>query len=107
MFNEMKIIIFLDLQKIMCDFIIDPKFFQINNSNDFECVTYIRLREPGSNSEDKSATIRDIHTDANLYKKVVELWKREKEKESVIKSIENNDKIYEKIKSIVLESFQK
>jgi hypothetical protein len=93
MYNEMKIIIFLDLQKSMCDFIIDPKFFQINNSSDFEYVTYIPLYLPKSNSEEKSAIIRDIDT--------------EKEKESIIKTIENNDKIYKKIKGIVLESSQK
>jgi hypothetical protein len=90
----MKIIIFLDLQKIMCDFIIDPKFIQISEVNDFDFTRYIPLHLPG-NIEEKSAIIKDIDTDPNLYKKVVELWKREKEKESVIKSIENNDKIYD------------
>jgi hypothetical protein len=35
------------------------------------------------------------------------LWKREKEKESAIKYIANNDKIYEKIKGIVLDILQK
>jgi hypothetical protein len=39
--------------------------------------------------------------------KVVELWKWEKGKESAIKTIENNDNVYEKIKGIVLESSQK
>jgi hypothetical protein len=90
----------------MCDFIIDPKFFQIGEVNDFDFARYIPLHLPG-NIEEKSAIIKDIDTDPNLYKKVVELWKREKEKESVIKSIENNDKLYEKIKGIVLDFFQK
>jgi hypothetical protein len=103
----MKIIIFLDLQKSMCDFIMNPKFFQINNSNDFEYITYIPLHLADSNSEEKSVIIKDIDTDRKLYKKVVELWKLEKEKECVIKTIENNDKIYEKIKGMVLESSQK
>jgi hypothetical protein len=107
MYNEMKIIIFLDLQKSMYDFIIDPKFFQINNNNNFQYVTYIPLHLPGSNGEEKSVITRDIDTDVNLYKKVVELWKWEKEKESVIKTIEDNDKIYEKIKGMVLKSSQK
>jgi hypothetical protein len=102
----MKIKIFLDLQKSMCDFIIHPKFFQISNTNDFEYVTYIQLHVLKNNKE-KSAIIRDIDTDGNIYKNVVELWKWEKEKESVIKTIENNDKIYEKIKGNVLESSQK
>jgi hypothetical protein len=96
---EIKIIIFLDLQKIMCDFIIDPKFFQIGEVNDFDFARYIPLHFPG-NIEEKSAIIKDIDTDPNLYKKVVELWKREKEKESVIKS-------YEKIKGIVLDFLHK
>jgi hypothetical protein len=61
----MKIIIFLDLQKSMCNFIIDPKFFQINNSNDFEYVKCIPLHLPGNNSEEKLVIIRDIDTDAN------------------------------------------
>jgi hypothetical protein len=91
----------------MCNFIIDPKFFQINNNNDFKYVRYIPLHLAESNNEEKSAIIRDIDTDTKLYKKIVELWKWKKEKESAIKSIENNDKIYEKIKSIVLESSQK
>jgi hypothetical protein len=103
----MKIIIFLDLGKSMCDFIIDPKFFQINNSNNFEYVRYIPLHLADSNSKEKSAIIKDIDTDTRLYKKVVELWKWQNEKDSVIKSIENNDKIYEKIKGIVLENSQK
>jgi hypothetical protein len=102
----MKIIIFFDLQKLMCDFIIDPKFFQLGEVNDFDFVRCILLHLPG-NSKKKSAIINDIDTDPNLYKKVVELWKREKEKESVIKSIENNDKIYEKIKGMLLEILQK
>jgi hypothetical protein len=55
------------------------------------------LQLPGGNSKEKSKTIRVIDTDTDLYKKVVELWKLEKEKETVIKTIENNDKIYEKI----------
>jgi hypothetical protein len=103
----MKIIRFLDLQKSMYDLIIDPKFFQINNSNDFKYVIYIPLDLPGSNSEEKSAIFRNIERDANFYKKVVELWKLEKDKGCEIKSIENNDKIYEKIKGILLESSQK
>jgi hypothetical protein len=98
MYNETKIIIFLDLQKSICEFIIDPKFFQINNSYDFEYVTYIPLHLPRSNREEKSAIIREFDTDTNLYKKVVELWKWEKEKESVIKTIENNDKVYERLR---------
>jgi hypothetical protein len=80
---EKKIIIFLDLQKIMCDFLIDPKFFQIGEVNDFDFVRYILLHLPG-NIEERSAIIKDIDTDRNFYKKVVELWKGEKEKESVI-----------------------
>jgi hypothetical protein len=38
-YGKMKIIIFLDLQKIMYDFI-DPKFFQIDNVNNLR-VYYI------------------------------------------------------------------
>jgi hypothetical protein len=53
----MKIIIFLDLQKIMYDFIIDPKFFQIGEVNDFDFVRYIPLHLPG-NIEEKSAIIK-------------------------------------------------
>jgi hypothetical protein len=68
----MKIIIFLDLQKIMCDFIIDPKFFQIGEVNDFEYVKYILLHL-SDNSEEKSGIIKDIDTDPNLYKNVVDL----------------------------------
>jgi hypothetical protein len=90
----------------MCDFIIDPKFFQISEVNDFDFARCILLHLPG-NIEEKSAIIKDIDTDPNLYKKVVELWKREKEKESVIKSIGNNDKIYENIKGIVLDFYTK
>jgi hypothetical protein len=68
----MKIVIFLDLEKIMCESIIDPKFFQIDEVNDFDFVRYIQLHLPG-NIEEKSAIIKDINTDPNLYKKVVEL----------------------------------
>jgi hypothetical protein len=67
----MKIIIFLNLQKIMCDLIFDPKFFQLSEINDFDYIKYIPLHLPGSNIEEKSAIIRDIDTDPNLYKKVV------------------------------------
>jgi hypothetical protein len=98
----MIIIIFLDLQKIMSDFIIDPKFFQIGEVNYFDFIRYIPLHLPG-NVEEKSAIIKDIETVPNLYKKVVELWKGEKEMESVIKFIENNNNIYENIKGIVLD----
>jgi hypothetical protein len=66
----MKIIIFLDFQKIICNFIIDPKFFQLGEVNDFEYVTHILQHLP-DNSEEKSDIIKDIDTDTNLYKKVV------------------------------------
>jgi hypothetical protein len=49
----MKIIIFLDLQKFMFDFIIDPKFFQIGEFNDLDFVRCIPLHLPG-NIEEKS-----------------------------------------------------
>jgi hypothetical protein len=71
---EIKIIIFLDLQKIMWDLIFDPKFFQLCEVNNFDYVRYIQLHLPG-NIEEKLVIIKDIDRDHNLYKKVVELWK--------------------------------
>jgi hypothetical protein len=58
----------------MWDFILDSKFFQIGEVKDFDFVRYIPLHLQG-NIEEKSAIIRNIDTNANLYKKVVELWK--------------------------------
>jgi hypothetical protein len=71
-----------------------------------EYITFIQLHFP-NNSKEKSATIKDIYRDANLYKNVIDLRKLEKKKESVIKTVENHNILYEKIKGIVLESSQK
>jgi hypothetical protein len=47
--------------------------------------------------------IKEIDADPILYKNVVDLWKRDKEKESIIKTIKSNNALHEKIKGIVLE----
>jgi hypothetical protein len=70
-----------------------------------EYVTYVLLHFPDNNKE--KSNIKDIDTDFNLYKKVVDLWKREKEKEFILKTLENNNALYEKIKDITLESSRK
>jgi hypothetical protein len=61
--SEMKIIIFLNLQKIMSNFI-HPKFFQIGNVNDLEYITYIQLYLTNNNKE-KSVIIKYIDRDTN------------------------------------------
>jgi hypothetical protein len=56
----MKIIIFLDLQKNMCDFIIDPKFFKS------VMLTILNMLHIYRYTYQAIAIIRDIDTDANL-----------------------------------------
>jgi hypothetical protein len=46
--------------------------------------------------------IQDVDTDPKFYKKVVELWKYEKEKENILTKIESDKLLYEKIKAVVV-----
>jgi hypothetical protein len=62
----------------MCDFI-DHKLFQLGNVNVWSISQYIPLHLQ-NNNEEKSAIIRYIDTDPNLYMKVLDLWKCENEK---------------------------
>jgi hypothetical protein len=94
-YSEMKIVIFLDFKKILYEFI-DSKFFQLDNIIDFEYIIYIQLHFPDKNVK-KSVIIKDIDAD-NLYKKVVDLWKREKEKEFIIKIIQTTMRSMKKLR---------
>jgi hypothetical protein len=51
---------------------------------------------------EKFAVIQDVDADQKFLKKVVELWKYEKEKEDILTKIEKDKSLYEKVKTIVV-----
>jgi hypothetical protein len=86
----------------MCDF----QDFAVYNYPDFD---YVKLDEtiilcplhiPCKDCE-KYTVIQDVDTDPKFLKKVVELWRYEKEKEDILTKIEKDKSLYEKIKAVV------
>jgi hypothetical protein len=87
----------------MCDF----QDFPIRNCADWD---YIKLDEtiflcplhlPCKDCE-KFAIIQDVDINPKFLKKVVELWRYEKEKEDILTKIEKDKLLYEKVKAVVL-----
>jgi hypothetical protein len=73
----------------MCDF--------SGNFYNYLCPLHLLYKD-----YEKFAVIQDIDTEQKFYKKVVELWNYEKEKEDILTKIEKDKLLYEKVKAIVI-----
>jgi hypothetical protein len=85
----------------MCDFSGNffnyPEFDYIKLD---ETIILYHLHLPCKDCE-KFAVIQDVDTDQKFLKKVVELWKYEKEKEDILTKIKKDKSLFEKVKAVV------
>jgi hypothetical protein len=87
----------------MCDFespITHNYYPQMNTIKLDETIFLCPLHIPSRDCE-KFAIIQDVDTDPKFFKKVVELWNYEKQKEDILAKIEKDKSLYEKVKALV------
>jgi hypothetical protein len=82
----------------MCDFqdFTIRNYPEWDNINNFLCPLHLPCKDC-----EKFAVIQEVDTDPKFLKKVVELWRYEKEKEDILTKIEKDKLLYEKVKAVV------